>query len=141
MFHTHVALGQLFLATACLFVTGLCLARTTQLIFFNRLMVGKQYLRYALYASTTLMFTGSITVVNCFIFACRPIAKSWDVSMSGTCISRPAIFIAVAVLNICSDLCLIILPLPLIYELQLPRSQKLKFMAISMMVCMWVYPN
>ncbi|PYH75617.1 hypothetical protein BO82DRAFT_409838 [Aspergillus uvarum CBS 121591] len=126
---------KLFLATACLFVTGLCLARGAHLIFLGRILAGKHTLRYALYAATAFITAGSFIIISLFVFACRPITRSWNVSQAGKCISRPAIFIAVAVLNICSDILLALLPVPLIYNMQVPRAQKVKFVILSIMVC------
>lgn len=115
---------------------GLYLARTAHLIFLNRILNGKRYMRYAWYVTTAFITAGSAVVILLFIFACRPVVSSWDVSVPGECISRPAIFIAVAVLNICSDILLVLLPLPLIYTIPVPGSEKVKFIILSVMVCM-----
>ncbi|RWQ95413.1 hypothetical protein C8Q69DRAFT_520247 [Paecilomyces variotii] len=126
---------KLFLTAACLFITGICLARLAHLVLFHRLMIAKSWLRHALYGVTAFVIIGSITLVFCFIFACRPISKAWDVTLQGQCINRPAILVAVAVLNIISDFLLILLPIPVISDLQVPRSQKIKTFIILVMVC------
>jgi hypothetical protein len=127
--------NQLFLAAACLFVTGLCLARLSHLIFLNRLMTAKKWLRRALIGVTALIIVGSTTIVCCFVFACRPISKSWNVTLAGKCIDRTAIFIAVAVQNIVSDILLIALPALIIYELHLPRAEKFRFTILLVLIC------
>jgi hypothetical protein len=127
--------NQLFLAAACLFVTGLCLARLSHLIFLNRLMAAKKWLRRALLGVTAFNIVGSSTIVCCFVFACQPISKSWNVSLAGKCIDRTAIFIAVAVQNIVADILLIALPAPIIYELHLPRAQKFRFTILLGLIC------
>jgi hypothetical protein len=56
--------------------------------------------------------------------------------LPGKCINRSAILVAVAVLNIISDIGIILLPIPVISDLQVPRSQKIKTMLILVLVCM-----
>lgn len=51
---------------------------------------------------------------------------SWDVTITeGTCIDRPAIYIATAVANIVSDVMIFSLPIPIVVKLQIPRRQKI----------------
>lgn len=67
----------------------------------------------------------SIGIFFALIFACDPISMSWDVRVKGTCINRPALYIATAVANIISDLVLFCLPIPIVVRLQVPRRQKI----------------
>lgn len=65
------------------------------------------------------------------IFACDPIAISWDISITeGRCLNRAALYIVTAVANIASDIILFVLPMPMVISLQLPRRQKFGLMAI-----------
>lgn len=60
------------------------------------------------------------------LFACNPIQRSWDVTITeGSCIDRPKLYIAIAALQIMSDIGLIIMPIPMIYRLQMPLRQKI----------------
>ncbi|PYI23226.1 hypothetical protein BO99DRAFT_324184 [Aspergillus violaceofuscus CBS 115571] len=126
---------KLILATACLFVTGSCLARSAHLIFLARIFAGKQSMRYAVYTVTAFITVGSATTFSLFVFACRPISKSWTITQAGRCINQSAIFIAVAIFNICSDILLLLLPVPTIYRLKITHTQKVRFMIVSIMVC------
>jgi hypothetical protein len=59
------------------------------------------------------------------IFACNPIEKSWDVTITtGACISRPALYITTAVLGVATDIVLLLLPVPMVLKLQMPTFQK-----------------
>jgi hypothetical protein len=78
--------------------------------------------------SATLLFIAGYTIGMLFalIFACDPISMSYDITVvSGTCINRPSLYIATAVVNIMSDIALFCLPLPFVVKLQVPRRQKL----------------
>lgn len=99
-------------------------------------MMAKKWLRWSLYIVATFIIVASFVIVCTFIFACQPVAKSWDISLKGKCLDRAAVFVAVAVLNIISDLCLLLLPVPIILELHASRVQKAKIMIILCVVCM-----
>lgn len=59
------------------------------------------------------------------IFQCHPIARAWDVFIvTGSCVSRTAIYVAAASLNIATDLATLLLPIPIILKLKLPLLQK-----------------
>lgn len=62
-------------------------------------------------------------VVSGFV-NCVPIAKFWDRELPGTCLSFEAVWFFNAGMNIVQDLVLLILPMPLLSQLQLPKLQK-----------------
>ncbi|KAL4904956.1 hypothetical protein BDW74DRAFT_24163 [Aspergillus multicolor] len=61
---------------------------------------------------------------------CVPVAKFWDRDLPGHCLSFEALWFFNASMNIATDLTLLILPMPLITQLQLPKRQKLALMAV-----------
>ena len=76
-------------------------------------------------------FAYNIALMLSLIFACRPIAKSWDLTItSGTCINRPAVYLANGVLNVATDFVILLLPVPLIRGLQMPKRQKILLAAM-----------
>ena len=67
----------------------------------------------------------TISIFFSLIFACNPIAKSWDVTiLEGSCVDRPALYIATAVLGVATDVILLALPIPMVLGLQMPKMQK-----------------
>jgi hypothetical protein len=55
-----------------------------------------------------------------------PVKRTWDISITeGSCIDRTPVFMATAVLNMATDILLLVLPIPMIMKLQMPRAQKL----------------
>jgi hypothetical protein len=65
------------------------------------------------------------------IFACTPFRRNWDVTITaGSCIDRTPLYMATAVLNMATDLLLLVLPVPMVVGLQMPRAQKLGLMCI-----------
>ncbi|KAL3452017.1 hypothetical protein BJX65DRAFT_320778 [Aspergillus insuetus] len=61
---------------------------------------------------------------------CVPVAKFWDREMSGTCLSFEAVWFFNASMNITTDLTLLVLPMPLISQLHLPKRQKFALLAV-----------
>lgn len=61
---------------------------------------------------------------------CVPIAKFWDRSIQGYCLSFEALWFFNAAMNIFTDLALLIMPMPLLSQLQLPRMQKIALVGV-----------
>ncbi|GFF22476.1 hypothetical protein IFM61606_08501 [Aspergillus udagawae] len=68
-------------------------------------------------------------IVSAFV-NCVPVARFWDRDIPGSCLSFEAVWFFNASMNIATDLTLLIMPMPLISHLQLPRMQKVALMAV-----------
>lgn len=78
------------------------------------------------YGVIIIVLGSGFGIMFALIFACNPIEKNWDVSISeGSCINRTGLYLATAVVNIISDTMCLILPIPIVLKLQMPRIQKL----------------
>ena len=67
----------------------------------------------------------NIALVFPLIFTCTPVMKNFDVFITGgTCLNRTPLYMATAVLNMATDVLLLILPIPMILKLQMPKIQK-----------------
>ena len=64
------------------------------------------------------------------VVLCRPIAYTWDKSIDGTCGNATQAYEAVGIINLITDLAIIILPMPLLWQLQLPLAKKVALTAI-----------
>lgn len=80
-----------------------------------------------------MFVTGGLWLASAFVitFQCAPVAYAWDKGIEGgTCINQLDFFRYVAVPNILTDVCMLVLPLPEIWNLQLSRLQKVGLTAI-----------
>jgi len=60
------------------------------------------------------------------LFICRPFAFNWDHTIpGGRCGNQNAGYASVGVIDILSDLIIMILPIPMILNLHLPRANKI----------------
>ncbi|KAH6718755.1 hypothetical protein BKA61DRAFT_596203 [Leptodontidium sp. MPI-SDFR-AT-0119] len=68
-----------------------------------------------------------------FLFNCRPIAKSWDITITyGSCIEVSKILAVHGGLNIATDIAMLILPIVMVRKLQLPRREKVALAGLVM---------
>lgn len=82
---------------------------------------------WACIAVVTATAIGSVTAS---IFQCTPVRKAWDSDIAGSCIDVNALFFANAGLDIFQDAFIYILPMRMLYQLQVPRRQKIALMLV-----------
>ncbi|KAM0723888.1 hypothetical protein Q7P37_000878 [Cladosporium fusiforme] len=58
-------------------------------------------------------------------FLCRPVAKLWEPTIPGVCMDPRSYWLSAAGVNMGMDFMVLLLPLPAITQLRLPRKQKL----------------
>ncbi|KAI8287583.1 hypothetical protein K4K60_012340 [Colletotrichum sp. SAR11_57] len=120
----HIFMMDVFLAAPIYTICG-SFAKVSLLIFYMRLSP-QRWFKWAVWITLGVIISYSAALFFALIFACDPIAMSWDVTITeGTCIDRPAIYIATAVANIVSDVMIFSLPIPIVVKLQIPRRQKI----------------
>ena len=67
-----------------------------------------------------------VGIVISLLAACTPFAKNTDVTIKGgQCLNKTSLYIATGVLNIITDLMVIILPIPMVLGLQMSRARKI----------------
>lgn len=114
------------LATAIIYIPCLAFAKLALLMLYYRLLSTFRTWVYTIYLVAFIISGYSIALVLALIFACRPIQKSWDTSITwGSCINRPGIYLATAVTNTASDLVLIVIPARVIWRLRMRLVQKI----------------
>lgn len=58
-------------------------------------------------------------------FLCNPPRKSWNPQMEGDCGNSPALYAACALGDLIVDVIIILLPMPVLWSLQLPKAKKI----------------
>lgn len=110
------------------------------LIFlYRRIMNRKAAYSWALHLISAIVVGYSIAIIFALVFACNPIEKAWDSTITtGSCVNRSGLYIATAVTNIVTDFALIIVPIPLVVSLQMPKVQKIYLVLIFFIGCAYV---
>ncbi|KAK0720187.1 hypothetical protein B0H67DRAFT_662214 [Lasiosphaeris hirsuta] len=93
-------------------------------IFANRIM--QQLTKFGLYFLAAWAFTLAFLLT----LTCMPVAAFWDSSVKGRCLDSPTIWYVMAGVNLATDFAILIMPMPAIKSLQLPRRQKFMLIAI-----------
>ena len=85
-----------------------------------------QGFRTSVYLTMFVVVGSCVGIVISLLAACKPFAKNTDVTIQeGQCLNKTALYIATAVLNIITDLMVIVLPIPMVVGLQMGRSRKI----------------
>ncbi|KAI9716645.1 MAG: hypothetical protein M1812_005183 [Candelaria pacifica] len=89
--------------------------------------------RICTYFLMAFVFAYSFAGFWILIFACKPMAKIWDITIKGgQCVNRNGLAISGSALNMFTDLCMIALPIPIVWHLQLPIGQRI---SVIVMFC------
>ena len=69
-----------------------------------------------------LFYVGSITTT---LRLCQPVKFNWDRTVSGSCGNLGTAEMAAAAINMVLDVLIVLLPLPVVWKLQMPTQKKL----------------
>lgn len=110
----------------CVSVTKLAI-----LNLYRRLAVQKTY-RVLIWASMAIVILTATASVTASTFQCTPIHKAWDATgtVRGSCIDVNALFFANAGLDILEDALIYVLPMRMLYQIQIPKRQKIALMMV-----------
>lgn len=64
------------------------------------------------------------------LLICRPIQKNWDPTADGTCGDQIAGYTAVSIINVIVDVAMCLLPIPVIWGLQVKKPYKMALFGI-----------
>ena len=65
------------------------------------------------------------------VFLCQPISYLWDQHFkTGTCLNTQAAYLSISVINLALDMTVIVLPMPILWTLQMPKARKVAVSAI-----------
>ncbi|OJJ33628.1 hypothetical protein ASPWEDRAFT_112833, partial [Aspergillus wentii DTO 134E9] len=127
------------LAAGVIYIPALGFAKLALLMLYYRLLQTTPCWRYTIYLVTFIISGYSVALMLALIFACRPISKAWDASITtGSCIDRPAVYLATAITNTVSDVVLILIAIPIAWNLRLPFVQKLGVVRMFGLGCLTI---
>ncbi|KAJ5759854.1 hypothetical protein N7520_007010 [Penicillium odoratum] len=72
---------------------------------------------------------GTWAVISAFL-NCIPVAKFWDDSIPGFCLSKPGLWFSNASMHITTDIAILIIPIPALIAIEIPRRQKAALMIL-----------
>ncbi|KKY16117.1 putative integral membrane protein [Diplodia seriata] len=113
---------QTILANEIMYTTALACARLSLVAFFYRIF-GVSSMRFFLHGFVFVIIAWAIATYVPSIRTCWPIASFWD-GTNQNCIDIFKFYVGVAIGGIVTDFGLMVLPIPYIWRLNVPRYQK-----------------
>ena len=110
---------------------SLTLPKISVLLFYARALGTKvKTFKYALWVTHCLVIGWFFAMGFFTIFLCDPVEKQWRPSLPGGCHSITELWLACTISSVVIDLILLLLPLPILWQLQMKRSRKMLLMAV-----------
>ena len=91
---------------------------------FYRRIFPQRWFKYALLATGVTVGANTLAYDLVAIFQCIPIKASWDTSIHRTCVDLATEYFVAGITNVLTDITIIVLPLPLIWRLQVPVHKR-----------------
>ncbi|KAL2846976.1 hypothetical protein BJY01DRAFT_247033 [Aspergillus pseudoustus] len=113
------------------------LTKIAMVLLYMRLFSTRTY-RILLWVLLVLIVCSGLWMVIGTLLICIPVQAFWDQSISHTCLSREVVWYLNAALQIAGDLILVLVPMPQLIKLRIPRKQKACVMlifALGLFVC------
>ncbi|ROW02581.1 hypothetical protein VPNG_07892 [Cytospora leucostoma] len=112
-----------------LYGISMCAVKWSMLFMLKRIFAVRRF-EIVAWAIIGLQAGWLVMTVLIGFLICRPVARNWDPTVDGSCGNRIAGYTAVSVVNVVVDCLMLILPLPMIYNLQTTPGYKLGLFAI-----------
>ena len=109
--------GQILWAVAVFFI------RASILCLYTRIF-RKQSFRITCYTIHGVNLAFLVTVVLAALLICRPISAAWN-PHEGTCGDQKALDLYIGIFNLLMDVCIVVLPMPVLWRLQMNNGKKL----------------
>lgn len=119
--------GKFVLALAWVYHISVTLSKLCILSLYLRIFYTKPY-RIACYVLGAIMIGSCIGGIIAAMLICRPMARFWDPSIPGECYDIRNFLLWVGFPNLVTDVILLVLPLPLIWNLQVSKQQKISLL-------------
>lgn len=98
---------------------------TLLLAIIRVFQVNRRYVIFT-YCFIAAMAAYYLPVLVIKIMICRPIRAVWDPSVPGKCFNNRPIFVADTTLSAVTDLAVLLMPIPMIVELQMRWQKKIQ---------------
>ncbi|KAL8781985.1 MAG: hypothetical protein Q9213_005750 [Squamulea squamosa] len=112
------------------YVIGLYFVKLSLLILLYRVFGVNRRFRWALYFVVGLWTVYFVIHTPIVIFQCIPVQKAWHPKMKGHCLDLIKLGVSSGYINIVHDFLILVLPIPMVWSLQLSSKMKLAISGI-----------
>ncbi|PYH96172.1 integral membrane protein [Aspergillus ellipticus CBS 707.79] len=118
-----------FWLTIPFYNAALLLAKASILMQYFRVFPTRRMRRICWTMIGMLATYGSWAVLSAFL-NCIPVAKFWNPTIDGYCLSMEGLWFSNASMHIATDIAILLIPIPAMWGLELPRKQKMALVSI-----------
>ncbi|PLN76185.1 hypothetical protein BDW42DRAFT_199069 [Aspergillus taichungensis] len=123
-------LYKLIMPVQTLWVLSLSCTKFSILLLYLRIFPAKAVVRIV-WGTSAVVAAWAIGTILATFLVCRPMAYNWNPNISGgTCGREIVSYIVSGTINLFTDLAVVIIPMPLLCQLQMARSRKMTLMAV-----------
>jgi hypothetical protein len=115
---------------AAIYILASAFIKFSIITFYLRIFSVEKTFRVACKVLLVYVFCLHLSGFLATIFACTPVRKSWDSTIPGHCVSLVKLASVSGGLTASSDFFILLLPLPVIWRLQMETKQKLALSAV-----------
>lgn len=115
---------QDLVAIQMLWATSLMFIKLSILCFYIRIFNVKSFI-FVARGVGVIVVLWALSVIFCGFFLCQPFAYNWDQTIHGSCGDQIKSYIITGALNICTDVLVLGLPMPMVWKLQVPTRSKI----------------
>lgn len=122
---------QMFIAWTSLYGASVALSKIAILLLYVRVFTTRTLRTFAVAVWIIGSFVGATGIATIFgsIFQCMPIAYNWDKSAQGRCSDKLQFTRFIAIPNVITGFTMLVLPLPMVWRLNVDISQKIALTA------------
>ncbi|SPO01923.1 uncharacterized protein DNG_04596 [Cephalotrichum gorgonifer] len=102
------------------------------ILFFYLRFPSSRVFKAACYAVLALAVGNGLTAGFSFLYLCQPIRKHWDFAVPGHCVGSAVLFWVAAIVNMATDVFILLLPIWLIRPLKLAPVKMLSVLMVIM---------
>ncbi|KAK3940243.1 hypothetical protein QBC46DRAFT_341802 [Diplogelasinospora grovesii] len=110
--------------------TSINLTKCSILMLYDRIFGNVRWIRWLCWFLVACVALYAIASVTATIFQCNPVPRAFNKLIPGTCIDNGTFWYANAGFSVATDLIILFIPMPLVYQLQIPRVQKIALVVV-----------
>jgi hypothetical protein len=122
--------SQYFYLCQITYKTSINLTKCSILLLYIRIFSNVRWFKYACYFLTGAVALYGTASVTATIFQCTPVSRAYNKGIPGVCIDNQKFWWANAGFSVATDLLILLIPMPLIYQLQIQRIQKMALVLV-----------
>lgn len=116
-----------------IFDTGTVASKSSALFFYSRTLIvskSRSRLNYSIWLVHFLNAAWLVSILVSVICMCDPIEKAWKPSTQGRCLNTGTLWMGSGISSLIIDVFILMLPLPVLWRLQMKTSRKLQISGV-----------